>query len=132
MADTHPNVQRVMAGMQAFNAGDIAGAKAIYRDDMVYRVAGNGPLAGEYHGIDAYAEVVRRVRQESDGSMHFEPDVILADDHTVMMLVRTRGQRGTRTLAGESVYVFRFDEEGMCYEGRTIPVDQQAYDAFWS
>lgn len=132
MADAHPNVQRVLQSMHAFNANDIEGVKAVFRPDVVYRVAGRSRFAGEYYGIEEYAAVVERVRQASGGSMHVALEVVLADDITVMMLARTQGVREGRTLDSESVYLFRFDAQGMCYEGRTIPVDQYAYDAFWA
>ena len=132
MPDQHENVQRVLKGMHSFNEDDIEGVKALYRPDMVYRVAGRSPLAGDYHGIDAYAAVVQRVREDSAQSMKFDADVVLADDHTVIMLVKTSGKRNGRLLDSESIYIYRFDEDGMCYEGRTIPVDQYAYDAFWA
>ncbi len=88
MQAMHPNVQRVLQGLAAFHDGDLEGVKAIYRPDLVFRVAGRGPLAGEYRGAEAYAAVVRRVREESGGTMNVEMDVILADDRTVMMLAR--------------------------------------------
>jgi ketosteroid isomerase-like protein len=132
MFEQHPNVRRVLQGMQAFNADDVEGVKAIYRPDMVYRVAGQGPLSGEYNGIEEYAAVVQRVRDDSGSTMTLDTDVVLANDHTVMMLVKVYGEREGRILDSESMYVFRFDEDGMCYKGRTIPVDQYAYDAFWA
>ena len=76
--------------------------------------------------------MVRRVRAESGNTLTLEPDIVLADDQAVMYLARMRGQRGERTLDVENMYLFRFDEDGRCYEGRTMPVDQYAYDAFWS
>ena len=132
MPNQHENVQRVLQGMQAFNEDNIEGVKAIYRQDMVYRVAGRSPLAGDYHGIEAYTAVVQRVREDSAQSMKFKSDIVLADDHTVILLVKTSGERNGRLLDSESIYIYRFDDDGMCYEGRTIPVDQYAYDAFWA
>lgn len=132
MSEDHPNVQRVLQGMQAFNVNDLDGVKAVFRPDMVYRVAGRSPIAGEYHGIEEYGALVRRVRDGSDNTMTLETDVVLADDQSVMLLARIKAQRAGRTLDGENMYLFRFDEDGQCYEGRTIPVDQNAFDEFWS
>jgi hypothetical protein len=32
----------------------------------------------------------------------------------------------------QTVKLFRFNAEGQCIEGNTIPVDQYAFDAFWA
>jgi ketosteroid isomerase-like protein len=52
MSEPDPNVQRVLRSMYAFNENDIEGVKEVFREDMVYRVAGRSPIGGVHHGID--------------------------------------------------------------------------------
>ncbi len=133
MNDQHPNAQRILRWLQAFNDNELDKIHGIFTEKLVYRVSGHGPISREYHGVTDYVtNLLGWVKQHSDNTVTFEPVVLLADDHAVMLLARITAQRAGKRLAGENVFMFRFDDAGECIEGRTIPLDQYAFDSFWS
>jgi len=52
MVNEHPNVQRYIHTICAFNENDLDAASKYCSENIVYRIAGKSPIAGEYHGID--------------------------------------------------------------------------------
>jgi ketosteroid isomerase-like protein len=126
------NVEILMAMMAAFNADDLDEAAQHCHPNVVYTIRGHGPFAGTYRGVDALAEVLGRIKKATDGSMTMEPEVILSDGDVLMLYVRVHGSRSDgRTYDNHQAYLYRF-LDGLLIEGQTIPVDQQAFDAFTS
>jgi ketosteroid isomerase-like protein len=132
MATQHPNVSRFIRGARAFNENDLQTVRELFRSDLVYRVSGRGAISGEYHGIEQYGALLERVKALSRGTITLQPEVVLADDQTVMVYAHITAERNGKRLDGHNVYVFRFDGAGKCYEGRTIPVEQYPFDEFWA
>jgi len=126
------NVETLMAMMAAFNADEIDEAANGCHPDIAYTIRGHGPFAGTYRGIDAFAAVLGRIKKATDGSMTMEPDVVLSDGDVLMLYTRVHGSRSDgRTYDSHQAYLYRF-VDGLLIEGQTIPVDQQAFDAFTS
>ena len=48
IAEQHPNIISYMRGIQAFNENDLDTAKKFFSEDIVYRIPGRNPIAGEY------------------------------------------------------------------------------------
>jgi ketosteroid isomerase-like protein len=133
MNSQHPNAQQIMRWLEAFNANDLDRIKALFTEKLVYRVSGRGPISREYRGVTDYVtNLLGWVKQHSDNTVTFTPVILLADDHAVMLLARITAQRGGKQLEGQNIFLFRFDDAGECIEGRTIPLDQYAFDEFWS
>lgn len=132
MMSQHPNLLRCMRGMQAFNEDDFDTVNRIFSKDVVYRIAGRSPIAGEYVGILQLDKLLKIVKEMSGGTMAIDPQVVLADDHSVMMYAHVTAQREGKMLDIDNAYLYRFDDTGKIIEGRTIPVDLYAFDAFWS
>ncbi len=64
--------------------------------------------------------------------MTMEPEVILSDGDVLTLYVRVHGSRSDgRTYDNHQAYLYKFID-GLLIEGQTIPVDQQAFDAFTS
>jgi hypothetical protein len=132
MAEQHPNVFRYLRLLQAFNDNDLDAAKEHCSENIIYRIAGRSPIAGEYHGIEQFYQLLQRVKDMSGGSISLEPKTVLADDNTVMKYARATAEREGKMLDIDHAYYYRFDENGKMVEGRTIPVDLYAFDEFWS
>ena len=132
MAEQHPNVLRYMHTIQAFNDNDLDAASKYCSENIVYRIAGRSPIAGEYRGIEQFDKALELVKELSGGTIRFEPEVILADDQAVMVYGHATAERKGKTLDIDHAYLYRFNEEGKITEGRTIPVDLYAFDEFWS
>ena len=118
--------------IQAFNTNDLATTMEIVAPDIVYTFHGHNPVAGEYHGIDGFREVLERAKAATNGKASLEPLTVLSDENTVVVWGRFRGTRNGRTLETFHIYYYRFDQAGRLIEGHTIPVDQHVADQFWS
>jgi ketosteroid isomerase-like protein len=55
---------------------------------------------------------------------------VVADDEYLFAYGRVSATRNGKTLDSDHCVVFRF-AEGKVVEGRTLPVDLYAFDAFW-
>lgn len=120
-----------MRSVQAFNDNDLETTKEFFREDVVWRVPGRSPIAGEYHGLDEVGTFLQQVRDLTSEAT-IEPDVILADDRSVMVHARVSGKREGKRYDNDQAYLCRLDDEGKVFEVRVIPVDLYAYDEFWS
>ena len=132
MAEQHPNVARYLELIRAFNENDLDRAKPFCAEDIVYRIAGRSPVAGEYRGIEEFSRALRLVKELSGNTISFEPQVVLADDRSVMVYGHATARREGKTLDVDNAYLYRFDGAGRITEGQTIPVDLYAFDEFWS
>lgn len=132
MAEEHPNLLRFRRSLEAFNKGDLEGAKEVYSENLIYRLAGRSPIAGEYHGIEQFYALLQRVKTLSGGTLTLTPQVILGDDRAIMVYARATARRKGKTLDIDQAYYYRFGEDNKIIEARTIPVDLYAFDEFWS
>ena len=132
MAEQHPNLMRYMQTIQAFNNNDLDAGSKYCDENIVYRIAGRSQIAGEYRGIEQFDKALKLVKELSGGTIKFEPQVVLANDKAVMVYGHATAQREGKTLNIEHAYLYRFNEEGKIFEGRTIPIDLYAFDEFWS
>ena len=132
--EKHPNILRYMRGIQEFNENELNNSidTLSFSENIVYRIAGKSPIAGEYHGIEQFTKALQRVKELSGGTIAFEPQYVLADDQTIMAYGHATAKRDGKKLDIDHVYLYRLDEEGKIIEGRTIPVDLYAFDEFWS
>ena len=130
MAEQHPNVLRYMYTIRAFNDNDLDAASKYCSENIVYRIAGRSQIAGEYRGIEQFDKALKLVKELSGGTIKFESQVVLADDHAVMVYGHATAQRIDKTLDIDHAYLYLFNEEGKIIEGRTIPVDMYAFDEF--
>lgn len=131
MPQPRSKVRSYTRGIQALNENDLAAAREIFAENMVYRVPGKSPIAGEYRGISEFKDLLKRVRELSGGTVAFEPRVVLTDANSVMMYGRSTAKREGKRLELEQAYVYLFDDDGKVVEGRTIPTDLYAFDEFW-
>jgi ketosteroid isomerase-like protein len=132
MAEQHPNIVRYMHTIRAFNDNDLDAASKYCSENILYKIAGRSPIAGEYRGIKQFDKALKLVKELSGGTIKLEPQVVVADDQAVMVYGHATAKREGKTLDIDHVYLYRFNEEGKIIEGRTIPVDLYAFDEFWS
>jgi ketosteroid isomerase-like protein len=126
----NPNVITLMSVLDAFNRGDIDAVVDKVDPEVVYFVRGRSQVSGTYHGPHELAEVLRRIKELTGGTMSGTPDVVLADGDNVMMYVHATGARPDgRTYDNHQAYLYRF-RDGKLIEGQTIPVDQHAFEEF--
>lgn len=88
----------VERGYAAFNTGDVATLRAVMSPHVVQHVAGHGPLAGTYKGIDNVLGYYGRLGELSDGTFR----AVLVETHTdgdghVTAVHQTRASRNGAT-----------------------------------
>jgi ketosteroid isomerase-like protein len=126
----HPNVARYRRMMDAFNAGDLGTISDVVASDVEYVIPGRSAIAGQAHGLAALLELLGRAKEQSGGTLRLDLRSVVADDEYLFAYGRVSATRKGRTLDSDHCVVFRF-AEGKIVEGRTIPVDLYAFDAFW-
>ena len=127
---SNPNVITLMAVLEAFNRGDIDAVIDKVDPEVVYHVRGQSQVSGTFRGPHELADVLRRIKELTGGTMSGTPDVVLADSDNVMMYIHVTGARPDgRSYDNHQAYLYRF-RDGRLIEGQTIPVDQHAFDAF--
>ncbi|TYB48445.1 nuclear transport factor 2 family protein [Actinomadura chibensis] len=127
----HPNVALLKDGYTAFAKGDMGLIRGLLADDVVHRVPGNGPLAGEYRTPAEVLGFYVRLFELSGGTFRAEPYAVMANEEYGAALVQTYAERPGRVLDGRAVDLFRL-AGGRITEIRTLAEDQYADDAFWS
>jgi ketosteroid isomerase-like protein len=129
--EEHSNVGLLRRGYDSFAAGDVPGALALYDDSIVFHVPGTSQLAGDHRGKAEVGAVFRKFKELSGGTFKLQPRQILADDAYGTVVAQASATRNGRTITDQPVQVWRF-EGGEPVELWLYPLDQRAFDAFWS
>jgi uncharacterized protein len=84
---TQPNEDLVRAASAAFGRGDLAALRdQFFAENIVWHVAGTGPLAGDCEGAARVMELLNTVSGLSGGRVRPElHDVLVSTDHTVAL-----------------------------------------------
>ena len=129
---THPYQDLVRQANASYAAGDVGALQRQYlAEDVVWHVAGRGPLAGDYHGVDAVMALLGKISDLSAGTARFElHDVLANDDHTVS-LATIKAQRGGKQYQDNVVHVMHV-QNGKAVEIWTHVADPFAAQEFWS
>lgn len=97
---------------------------------MVWHVAGNNPLAGEFRGPGAVTDQMLRCAEHSRGTLRLDTSIMATDSHAVAIHNASASQSGLEYRAHE-VDVFHLEDEQIT-EFWSFSEDQQATDRFWS
>ena len=129
---THPNEGLVRAASAAFGRGDVAALRDQFlHNDVVWHIAGTGPLAGDYTGAAEVIGLLTKISQLAGGSVRPDlHDVLVSDDHTVA-LATIRAQRAGKHLQLNLVHVIH-SEDGKATEIWTHSSDPAGAAHFWS
>jgi ketosteroid isomerase-like protein len=129
---TQPNEDLVRQASAAFGRGDLSALQAqFFADDIVWHVAGTGPLAGDYAGAAQVIGQLTKISELSGGSVRPQVhDVLVSNDHTVV-LVTVSAERAGKQLQLNLVHVIHA-ENGKAAEVWTHSADPAAAAEFWS
>jgi ketosteroid isomerase-like protein len=118
--------------VEAWERNDWEAATAIWADDVVHHVPGRSPLAGDFHGKQAFLEHYGQVFAELGGGVEVVEfhDVLVREDHAVA-LVKERAVRGERSLEFNRVVVYHLRDDKIA-ETWSHDYDLYALDEFWS
>lgn len=128
----HPNAEIVREGFDRFVQGDVAGLVGLFSDDAVWHVPGANAMAGDYRGRDEIIAFLRRTAELTGGTYRVELLWVVADDEHTVAVYRAQGERdGGRSLDIEQALLVEL-QDGRWTDIRAQPLDQPAFDAFWS
>jgi uncharacterized protein len=129
---TQPSGDYVRAASAAFAQGDLGALQNQYfAENLVWHIAGTGPLAGDYEGIAAVMEVLGQISALAGGTVQPElHDVLVSNDHTVA-LVSVTAQRSGKQLQLNLVHVIH-GENGKATEIWTHSSDPAGAAEFWA
>lgn len=129
---TQPNEDLVRAASAAFGRGDLSALQDQYfAENIVWHVAGTGPLAGDYEGAAAVMRLLGQISELSGGTV--QPalhDVLVSNDHTVA-LTTIRAERAGKQLQLNLVHVIHA-ANGKATEIWTHSSDPAGAAKFWS
>jgi len=129
---TQPNVDLVRAASAAFGRGDHSALQNQYfAENIIWHIAGTGPLAGDYEGIAQVMGVLGKISELSGGTVQPElHDVLVSNDH-IVALATIRAQRPGKQLQLNVVHVIH-SESGKATEVWTHSSDPAAAAEFWA
>jgi uncharacterized protein len=125
------NAELVRGIFSAFAEKNGFALRSAFAADAVWRVPGNGAVAGTFRGRDAIFGFLGRLPKETGGTYSSELVDVLASDDRAAALYRARGQRNGRTLSLDQVLLFRI-ADGVVQEVLALPSDPAVFDEFWS
>src|SRR5260370_6960408 len=94
---TQPNVDLGRAASAAFGRGDLSALQNQYMaENIIWHVAGTGPLAGDYQGIAQVRGVLGKISELSGGTVRPQlPDVLVSTDPPGPLATIRAEQSGT-------------------------------------
>jgi ketosteroid isomerase-like protein len=122
----------VRKGYAAFNSGDIATLQSLFSHDIIQHVPGEGPLAGDYKGVEAVLTYYGKLAELTDGTMRAHLVECHGDGHGHVTAVHvTTGTRNgiTRVSRGSIVFTFLGDKVTDMLE---LHADLAGDDAFFA
>lgn len=125
------NAALIRSGYEAFARGDIAGALAVFAEDILWHVPGRGPLSGDYRGHEQVLGFFGRFMHLSGGTFRIQLDDILAKGDRVVALCTESAQRGGHHWSSPQVHVWTV-KNGRATMFWQYQGDQQSEDEFWS
>ena len=104
--------------------------RQLFAEDIVFRIPGKSPIAGEYRGRDAVFGYLGKVMDRSGETFRLEVhDIIANAEHAVGLTVH-HGTHGSRQTTFRSVHVWHVSD-GRLTELWEYP-EQPAFDEFWA
>jgi hypothetical protein len=129
-ATAERNIDLTRKGYSAFNEAHLDEAMATIHDEILWHVAGDNPLSGEYRGKEAVMGMFARFAQLTEGTYEAEVhDVLASADHTVVVGTYTATRHG-RTHSARFVDVIHPAPDGRGKEFWRFVEDQAAEDEF--
>jgi uncharacterized protein len=129
---TQPDEDLVRAASAAFARGDLTALQDQFlADDVIWHIAGTGPLAGVYEGAEQVISQLSKISELTGGTVQPQVhDVLVSNDHTVV-LVSISADRAGRQLQLNLVHVIHA-ANGKATEVWTHSSDPGGAAQFWS
>jgi ketosteroid isomerase-like protein len=125
------NAEVVRNGYDAFAKGDLETLRELMAADVVWKVPGKNPVAGDKEGIEATLAYFTQLFELTDGTIKAEAlDVAVGAEHVIVTQLNT-GERNGKSLRFEAVLVFSFSD-GKISGCAEFENEQHKVDEFFS
>lgn len=131
MTPAESNAALVRGIFDAFARREGMALRDVFAPDAVWRVPGEGAMAGVFEGREAIFDFLGRLPKETDGTYKSTLIDVLASEDRAAALYRATGTRHGRTLDLEQLLLFRI-VNGRVKEVLALPSDAAAFDSFWA
>lgn len=117
----------------AWERGDQAAGIAFFAEDVVVHMGGNGPLAGDYRGRDAFVRGwIDRVAAYADTwEVGGQNEILLAGDDGVLLMVHEVWTRGDRRVDTDRLGLYKF-ADGQIVECWFSDMNQLEVESFFA
>jgi ketosteroid isomerase-like protein len=102
----HPNEDLMRENFAAAGRGDFNAQQKHWAEDIRFHLA-EGPLAGDYQGIEQVRQVYARMAEQA-GTVSTEVHDVLANDDYAVAMITVRGELAGQQLNGNRVAVYHF------------------------
>jgi ketosteroid isomerase-like protein len=127
-----PWVGLVRSWFADYQAGRAERAALRWADDIVWRVSGNGPLAGEHMGPEGVFAYHRRLQELSDGTFRLRLLELEASGGPIVAAhLKMSALREGRRLTMPCMLIVEL-ADGAIRAVTEMPGDQAAWDEFWA
>lgn len=126
-----PNAKLLRRLFDSFGARDMETIRASLADEVRWHTPGQSLLAGSWAGREAVLAQLSRSAELTAGTYRVEVEDVMASDRHATVLYRGRGSRLDRDLDLRHLALYEI-AEGRIVEVRIAPLDQHAFDEFWS
>jgi uncharacterized protein len=128
----HPNALVIRRFYAAFATPDYeTDVRVLLRDDVVWHVAGDNPLAGDFVGPSAVLNAMRNYGVHSDHTLQLDTRSVFADDDHAIAVHLATARRANLDYEAHEIDVFHISD-GQIAEFWSFSEDQRATDALWS
>jgi ketosteroid isomerase-like protein len=129
----HRHAAAARQGFEDFRRGDVQGLLALFAPDAVWHVPGDNAMTGAYRGMEEIGPFLRRTAELTGGTYHVDLLWAVSDDEHLVAVYRARGERPDgRTLDVEQALLIDVGPDGRWTTVRAQPLDERAFDAFWT
>ncbi|HET6215303.1 MAG TPA: nuclear transport factor 2 family protein [Micromonosporaceae bacterium] len=126
------DVDRVRRAIALFHTARPSVLRAMFTDDILWRVPHTHPLAADIEGIDDVLAFLQRVQDETDGTFSATPIDLAVSDTRIFCLMRVQAKRRGKALDQHAVSLWRMRGDGRICERELFLEDPAAADDFWS
>jgi ketosteroid isomerase-like protein len=116
---------------EMYGGGPIEPVAELLAEDIVWRVPGSSPIAGEHRGVDAVLAYFVKRRELAGATMRMHPGEILADEEAVVQLVDGTARIDDEEVRWRTVGVYRVGG-GRIREAWLVPLDLELFDGIWT
>jgi ketosteroid isomerase-like protein len=116
---------------EMYRGGPIEPVAELLAEDVVWKVPGSSPIAGEHRGVDAVLAYFVRRRELAGETMRMHPGEVLADEEAVVQLVDGTARIDDEEVRWRTVGVYRV-EDGRIREVWLVPLDLERFDRIWA